>query len=75
METEIEKLETAIKELKKTNDEAIQAGTQNESLTKSLNRLEEEAEQADKLLREANEKYVPYKLDPSLLISVTFPRR
>jgi chromosome segregation ATPase len=58
LETTVEKLETAIKDLKTAADEGQQHGTENESLTRRLQLLEEEAESADKTLREANEKYV-----------------
>lgn len=58
LEAEVEKLETAIKDLKKVADDSSNAGTQNEALTRRLQLLEEEAEEADKTLREANEKYV-----------------
>lgn len=58
LETEVEKLEEKISELKKSADDGQQHGTQNETLTRRLQLLEEEAEQADKTLREANEKYV-----------------
>ena len=59
LESEVEKLETAIKDFKKAADEGQQHGTQNETLQRRLQLLEEEAEDADKTLREANEKYVP----------------
>ncbi|KAH6892018.1 tropomyosin [Thelonectria olida] len=58
LEGEVEKLETAIKDYKKSADEGQQHGTQNETLQRRLQLLEEEAEDADKTLREANEKYV-----------------
>lgn len=58
LETEVEKLETAIKDFKKAADEGQQHGTQNETLQRRLQLLEEEAENADKTLRESNEKYV-----------------
>lgn len=58
LETEVEKLETSIKDFKKAADEGQQHGTQNETLQRRLQLLEEEAEEADKTLREANEKYV-----------------
>jgi len=58
LETEIEKLETGIKEAKAAAEEGSQHGSQNESLTRRLQLLEEEAEQADRNLRETNEKYV-----------------
>lgn len=65
LEGEIEKLETAIKDFKKAADEGQQHGTQNETLTRRLQLLEEEAENADKTLRESNEKYVKYFLPHS----------
>lgn len=58
LEGEVEKLETAVKDFKKTADEGQQHGTQNETLQRRLQLLEEEAEGADKTLRETNEKYV-----------------
>lgn len=58
LEGEVEKLETAIKDFKKVADEGQEHGTQNETLQRRLQLLEEEAEEADKTLREANEKYV-----------------
>ena len=58
LETEVDKLETSIKDFKKVADEGQQHGTQNETLQRRLQLLEEEAEEADKTLREANEKYV-----------------
>lgn len=56
LETENEKLDTNIKDLKKTADEGQQHGTHNETLQRRLQLLEEEAEEADKTLRETNEK-------------------
>ncbi|KAL8418911.1 hypothetical protein RB594_002209 [Gaeumannomyces avenae] len=56
LEAEVEKVEDAVKNLKKMNDDNQTAGTQNESLTRRLQLLEEEAEEADKTLRETNEK-------------------
>jgi tropomyosin, fungi type len=58
LEAEVDKLDTSVKDLKKTADEGQQHGTQNETLQRRLQLLEEEAEQADKTLRETNEKYV-----------------
>lgn len=58
LEGDVDKLETSIKDLKKSADEGQQHGTQNETLQRRLQLLEEEAEEADKTLREANEKYV-----------------
>lgn len=62
LEGEVEKLETAIKDFKKAADEGQQHGTQNETLQRRLQLLEEEAENADKTLRESNEKYVSQDL-------------
>lgn len=58
LEGEVEKLETAIKDFKKAAEDGTQHSTTNESLTRRLQLLEEEAEEADKTLREANEKWV-----------------
>lgn len=58
LESEVEKLETAVKDFKKAADESTSTGTQNETLQRRLQLLEEEAEDADKTLREANEKCV-----------------
>ena len=58
LESEVEKLETGIKEAKTAAGDAAQHGTQNEALTRRLQLLEDEAEEADKTLRETNEKYV-----------------
>jgi tropomyosin, fungi type len=60
LEAEVEKLETGIKSLKTSAEEGEQHGTQNETLTRRLQLLENEAEEADKTLRETNEKYVLY---------------
>ena len=57
LEQEVEKLETLHKDAKAAVDESAQHGTQNESLTRRLQLLEEEAEENDKNLRETNEKY------------------
>ena len=56
-EAEIEKLETGIKEAKSLAGESAQHGQQNEALTRRLQLLEEEAEQADKTIRETGDKY------------------
>lgn len=63
LEGEVEKLEANIKDFKKAADEGQQHGTQNETLTRRLQLLEEEAEDADKTLREANEKYAQHTHD------------
>ena len=57
LETEVDKLETGIKEAKTSLEESGQHGTQNESLQRRLQLLEEEAEETDKNIRETNEKY------------------
>ncbi|KAK4086851.1 hypothetical protein PCL_05147 [Purpureocillium lilacinum] len=56
LEGEVEKLEAQIKDFKKAADEGQQHGTQNETLQRRLQLLEDEAEEADKTLRETNEK-------------------
>lgn len=58
LQAEVEKLEAAIKDFKKVADEGQEFGTQKETLQRRLQLLEDEAEEADKTLREANEKYV-----------------
>ena len=57
LEAEVDKLETGIKEAKAAAEESGQHGTQNESLQRRLQLLEEEAEESDKNIRETNEKY------------------
>lgn len=57
LEAEVEKLETGVKEAKALAGESSQHSTQNENLTRKLQVLEEEAEAADKSMRELNEKY------------------
>jgi tropomyosin, fungi type len=56
LEAEVEKLETGIKEAKALAGESAGHSTQNEALSRKLQVLEEEAEVADKTLRETNEK-------------------
>ena len=56
LESENEKLDTSVRDLKKATTEGEQHGTHNETLQRRLQLLEEEAEVADKTLREANEK-------------------
>lgn len=70
LEGEVEKLETAIKDHKKVADEGQQHGTQNETLQRRLQLLEEEAEDADKTLREANEKYVHVERQSDIIHSL-----
>jgi len=57
LESEVEKLESGIKDAKAIADESSGHSTQNESLQRKLQLLEEEAEKADKEMRETNEKY------------------
>ncbi|CAN8095949.1 unnamed protein product [Discula destructiva] len=56
LESEVDKLETMIKDFKKAAEDGTQHSSTNEALTRRLQLLEEEAEEADKTLREANEK-------------------
>lgn len=57
LEQEVEKLEGMHKDAKAMVEESSQHGTQNETLQRRLQLLEEEAEENDKNLRETNEKY------------------
>ncbi len=63
LETNVEKLEADNAELKKTLGSREGDINQSESLQRKLQLLEEEAEEADKNLRETHEKYA--KLAPS----------
>jgi tropomyosin len=56
LESEVEKLEGNVKEHKEVAAESTHHSTQNETLTRRLQILEDEAEESDKSLREANEK-------------------
>jgi len=56
LEADLEKAEGQVKDLKALADEGGTATSHNESLTRKLQVLEEEAEQADRNLRETNEK-------------------
>jgi tropomyosin, fungi type len=58
LEGQVEKLEADVDKYKKMADEGSGSATHNETLQRRLQLLEEEAEEADKTLREANEKYV-----------------
>ena len=58
LEGQVDKLEGDVEKHKKLADEGSGSLTQNETLQRRLQLLEEEAEEADKTLREANEKYV-----------------
>lgn len=57
LEAEVEKLETGIKEAKALAADGAQSGAQTEALNRRLQVLEEEAENADKTLKETTEKY------------------
>lgn len=57
LEQEVDKLEGLHKDAKAAVEESAQHGTQNESMQRRLQLLEEEAEENDKNLRETNEKY------------------
>jgi tropomyosin len=56
LEAEVEKLEGQLKDAKAVAEEGGHHGTQNETLQRRLQLLEEEAEEADKNLRETNDK-------------------
>lgn len=58
LEEDVEKLEEQLASVKKEALEGSQHGVTSDNLQRKLTILEEEAEEADKLLREANEKYV-----------------
>lgn len=72
LETEVEKLETGIKEAKVLAADGAQSGAQTEALNRRLQVLEEEAENADKTLKETTEKY---KYHTVALRSTDFGRR
>jgi len=57
LEAEVEKLEASVKHWKDIAEDTGKQNTQNETLQRRLQLLEEEAEEADKNLRETNEKY------------------
>jgi tropomyosin len=58
LEAQVDKLEGEKKDLKASAGDSHQHATQNETLQRRLQLLEEEAEEADKNLRETNDKYV-----------------
>jgi tropomyosin, fungi type len=58
LDAQVEKLEAEKKDLKATAGDSDHHATQNETLQRRLQLLEEEAEEADKNLRETNDKYV-----------------
>lgn len=61
LETQVEKLEDDVGKHKKVAEEGSGSMMQNETLQRRLQLLEEEAEEADKTLRETNEKYATPK--------------
>ena len=64
LEGQVDKLEGDVDKHKKLADEGSGSITQNEALQRRLQLLEEEAEEADKTLRETNEKFVHLHLSP-----------
>lgn len=56
LEANVEKLEEDVKKHKAMADDGTNAATHNETLQRRLQLLEEEAEEADKNLRETNDK-------------------
>ena len=58
LEGENEKLEARYKDAEKMRDEGSHHSSQNEALQRKLQLLEDEAEEADKNLRETHEKFV-----------------
>lgn len=59
LDARIEKLEGEKKDLTATAGDSHTHATQNETLQRRLQLLEDEAEEADKNLRETNDKYAP----------------
>lgn len=59
LDAQVEKLEAEKKELAATAGDSHSHATQNETLQRRLQLLEDEAEEADKNLRETNDKYGP----------------
>jgi len=61
LEDNNEKLEVQVKELKASADSGATSSQELESLKRKVQLLEDEAEESDKCMRAANEKYVlPY---------------
>ena len=58
LESDVDKLEGHVKDAKDRIEETGHHSTQNETLQRRLQLLEDEAEQADKNVKETNEKYV-----------------
>ena len=59
LEAEVEKLEAGIKAAKDEASQGRDHSTHNESLQRRLQLLEDEAEEADRNMRETNDKYAP----------------
>lgn len=72
LESEVEKLEAGVKQAKEEAALGTQHGTQNESLQRRLQLLEEEAEESDKQMRETNEKYVHQPCQGSMPVYVNY---
>jgi len=70
LEATVEKLENDIKEHKMAAQEISQHRTQNESLQRKLQLLDQEAEESDKNLRETNEKYAIQSLQHHSVVVV-----
>lgn len=64
LEEEVEKLELTVKDAKSAADSGAASSSEVENLQRKVQLLEDEAEEADKNLRETNEKYYP----PNLLL-------
>lgn len=58
LESEVEKLEQQVKDLKEASATGAAAGSQAEALQRKIQVLEDEAEESDRTIRELNEKYV-----------------
>ena len=70
LEATVEKLENDIKEHKMAAQEISQHRTQNESLQRKLQLLDQEAEESDKNLRETNDKYAIQSLQHHSVVMV-----
>lgn len=71
LEADVEKLETANKELKVKVEATGQQSIQSEGLQRRVQLLEEEAERADENIRDTNEKYVEAPVKPVTIETVT----
>lgn len=75
LESEVEKLETGIKEAKALAADGTQSGQQAEALNRRLQVLEEEAENADRTLKETTEKYGIKLKKTNLMTALTLDDR